>query len=486
MISQVSSTGQRRLDKAVRHVSDLWFPVNSELLMRIQRGLREGIYDLDLDFLLDEVRSDFALYTYCLKETTRRARDAGRPLPLTADPKSLLRSAGLEQLRVILSQDARKISPHSFENSSSDQLARLKEAVVSASCAEVLSPSIKLDPEYGFTTALMRHLGHTLIAWNYPTVYRRVLAQVRAHPESSVDHELSVILGFSPGLLGITLARQWALDPALVAALGGDSERAEIAGSNARVAEGLEKICAVGEALARANDPDRYPTAESDWNAARVELEKSLGFEGMRVIRDRVAENFENYRTLIPHVFPTPIELDPETHLHQHQEQKLVDRNQYLRGCPPLLRKRLKDLYATLTGKEVSRDALKVLVHDLMPLAGFTGGMVYTLDPGTMMLVPRLRFGRIEMRDSNAVPYSDNPLTQDVVALAYRCSKPLLETSREEKGDMCALVSVLGEEEKVGVIYAEVPREAVDRDSMAFQQSFKAIRQTFQDCLGLA
>ena len=69
------------------------------------------------------------------------------------------------------------------------------------------------------------------------------------------------------------------------------------------VGKTLSRICRVGEALARANDPERYPQAKEDWQLAKTEIERRLGKRGIEIIKERFQDRCESYVTLIPHAF---------------------------------------------------------------------------------------------------------------------------------------------------------------------------------------
>jgi hypothetical protein len=200
----------RHLERALRHVSDYWFPVNPVLLKKIKDGFLDGRYELDIDFLVEDLKADFSLFTYCLRELCRTA-EAQENSP---NPVSMMRNAGLPRLREILCVDQGKISRHATEGHHNSQLQCFETAMISASAAELLAEANGIESELGFATALLRQLGRTLIAWNYPTVYRRALHGAREGED--LDLTLSQALGFSPVLLAATLLRQWkGLSPAL-------------------------------------------------------------------------------------------------------------------------------------------------------------------------------------------------------------------------------------------------------------------------------
>lgn len=188
----------RRLRQAVDHVSHLWFPVNESHYERILAGLKSGVYDLDIDFLIQDVRKDFSLFMFCVRELSLRAVSEGRTLPQDAAPAEILRLSGLAALRAVLSTELRKISIHSFSQSSESQTFCIRDAMIAASTAEVLAGYAQVEPLHGYGGALLfSQLGLTLIAWNYPTVFRKVMQGLEKREISDIDAAFSQSWFFS-------------------------------------------------------------------------------------------------------------------------------------------------------------------------------------------------------------------------------------------------------------------------------------------------
>lgn len=56
------SVNSRRLLRASQYVQKQWLPVNRDLLKKIQIGLDDGVYELDLSFLIDDIKLDHGLF----------------------------------------------------------------------------------------------------------------------------------------------------------------------------------------------------------------------------------------------------------------------------------------------------------------------------------------------------------------------------------------------------------------------------------------
>jgi len=393
--SNSDSLNDRRLERAREHVNKYWFPVNHLLVEKIRAGFETGAYDLDLDFLLFEIKTDLALFTHCLKRVGEMMRAEGAHLMGCLNPMDFLRWAGLERLKEIINDDELLRTKHALDGISSEQLSPMQKAIVGASAAEVISQTQNLNPEIGFSAGLLRQLGLIMIAWNYPQVYHAALTNLR--PGADIDVSLSQALGFSPVMLAMTLANEWGLAPEFNAVWGGQDvppTRNVPAGGSNELLRRLGKICEVSEALAKANAPELYPQAEHDWQTARREIVSLLGSENLELIRKQVKDNCENYVAHYPQLFDGLADFDPPRRIEAAVRSKAARENPYLRHCPDVLKRKLLALYSNLNTDQVSRENLLVLIKDIIPQAGYSGGVIFVLDPGTNLLMPRVKLGR--------------------------------------------------------------------------------------------
>lgn len=483
----VNNTGStsRRLERAREHVERMWFPVNMALLEKIKQGFKEGLYDLDVDFLIVELKSDFSLFAFCLKNLLTQIREkkiAPPPADMLDNPVGLLRWAGVATLRKLLETDPKKISIHSLTETTEFQSSCLKEAMISSSTAELMAGNELLGSELGFACGVMRQLGLTLIAWNYPTVYRKALAAA-TETQHSIDEVLSQLLGFSPLLLANTLATSWGLKSELV---DGDGKPDTPPSHLQSVATRLHHICEVGEALARASHPEIHPGAAKDWDMARTEIEHNLGEQALKIITEKVRDNCESYFNAYPELFHDLDEIDPEARIVVVRQRRSQKRNPFLKNCAPALRKVIENLYADIEEGPVSRENISSLVRDIIPLAGFSGGCIYTLDPGTMTLSPRLKIGLLAKNDIKPVLYKPNTPSDDPIISAFQCQTPVIEdASLDLSNDLTLIAGALGDRQRTGVLYLEAPAFLHDDGESLMLLHFKAVRQALQDVLRL-
>jgi hypothetical protein len=477
---QPSDYQERRLVRAVEHVSKHWLPYNPSVLESIRRGVDEGRYELGGEFLLVDLKQDLGLFSYCLREILHERR-ATNAVHVLSNPEDCFEGISSAQILSLLGKAERALSSHSLKNTKDSQAAQLRFTVLSAAAAEVLASRTELDSELAFVASLFRQLGLLLVAWNYPTVFER--AQRSVSPERTLDEELEAQLGFSPELLGHAVFKEFLPGPELEYAVMGASAVEVPPLEISRSSEQLAEICRVSEVLAQANDPERYPQAQSTWSEAREAIGKSLGADGMRLIRDAVARYSAAYREVSAPLFGELAEIDPERKIEQARRAGTLRANPFVERCPLHIRQRLVEFYSKLHEGLDPRSAVAALLAQVIPVTGFEAGIISTIEPSRMELVPRLKFGEIQLRRVMALRYSDRRATDDPLLAALAMPTPYV--SRSEGAGRAFLVGGLGGEKAIGVFYAECSTELLDRAEFEPLVVFKAVLRSFEDALGL-
>ncbi len=478
----LSETNSRRVQRAVEYVEDRWFPVNQKLLDSVRKGFREGRYDLDIDFLVDDLKGDLSLFAYCIKELAAFHRQESPAEINFTNPIELIRWGGVKRIQGILAKEALEISTHRIDGISNAQRDRLSEALISASAVEILGEDTSVGSDLGFSSSVLRNLGLLLISWNYPTIYCQALQNI---PESStLDRLLSEALGFSPLLLAVSLVKRWGLPEWW---LGEDMEDSPpVDPETHTVLCVLEKLHNIGEALARANNPATYPAASEDWAVARKGIMDALGQQGLGRIQEAVQIRCEYYRQALPQVFPQEIELDAERKIHLLAQAQVHERNPYVRRCNMEIRTKLENIYRMINTEAISSEPIRILTKQVLPYCGFSGCIVYVYDPGLMSLVPRMQTGRLELRKSVPVPYSPDAGRADFISLAFECKTPLMETQLAgENQEIIYMAICLGREQKAGVLYLEIPGTVASQLNIDVLTIFHAVARTLMDCLHL-
>jgi hypothetical protein len=163
--------------------------------------------------------------------------------------------------------------------------------------------------------------------------------------------------------------------------------------------------------------------------------------------------------------------------VHTHTGTALVRNNRHIKSCPPLLGRKLRDLYGDIVPGRIDRANINTLIREIIPSAGFSAGAIYILDPIELRLIPRMKIGEPQRR--SLIPLAVTG-TGDPIMTAFQCRAPVQDST----GDGVAILAgSIGEENRAGVIYLEFPQ--ILASSPRVLTAFKAIRKALDDCLGL-
>lgn len=449
-----------------------------QYLHKVTSGLKEGKYKNNSAALISALKHDFALFTFVVKELITLAETENIPTSISADPIKLLTWAGVERMSDILNAEASIPRSHELAESDPLLLDRLKETSLVAATSEVLSAVNKIDKETGFCHGLIREVGLNLVAWNYSSLYSRVIRSLTK--STSLDNELAKELGFSPSLLAFKFLRPKVVDTNPEAKTLIESWKT------------FDDLCDIGEALARAGNPEAYPSAENDWRKANEFLQSSVGPNGINLIRARAIESTLVYRRALPNTFPSLEHFNPAVAIRAHQKAELRD-NPHLPHCPPHVQSALRAVYAHMPTKSVNKGVIEMLIKEVIPRAGFTGGCIFLVDPSTMSLVPRTVIGHVTLRSLTPVPLprtqgshmstlvgdvitTNIHLTDDFARVAFDSDQPILQRSVEVgPNTKTGIYLRLGKDRRVGILYLEAPEADFNATGLKTLKVYKAI-----------
>lgn len=440
-----SDGSDRRIDRALQHVVRPWFPINQDVLAIVRKGLSDNSYQKEASKLLNDLKSDFALFTYVVKELGIQGMTENLEPKILNNPIELIRWGGTARIADILSPDKKLPSTHSLHWSEPFQVQRLRETAVVASTASVLSEKKDLDPEVGFSRGVIREIGLNLIAWNYPTLYSKVLNNLTA--ETTLDEELSKELGFTPALLAMRVLRPE--NPVKPEGEAGPGEE------NWAM---YDELCSIGEALARAENPETYPSAQNDWKQANQYLNDNAGSGAIELIKERAVEQSKRYQEVLPEVFSTLATFDPKKAIETHERMSAAIADKDFRLCPPHIQEALRSLYTDLNGYSVNKAAIQTLLKSIIPQAGYTGGCVFVVDPSTASLKPRTIIGEVNLRTISNVSLEPG----DIAVTALSQGAPIFQfDDKNTVSSLEGIYSSLGSARKVGVLYLERPTTGI-------------------------
>lgn len=485
------SSSERRLTRAIEHVNKLWFPFNPTVLKQLEESFASKDLEKTSDAIITILKQDFALYSYVIKELILIAMKAGLSASIIFNPVELLQWASHKQIKDILFTDKALPATHTLHMSEDFQIQRLSETAIIASTAEVLSKSKNLNPELGFCRGLLREIGLNLIAWNYPLLYARIIKDIT--PDSTLEQQLTKELGFSPTMLAMRIITPY------------DIKDESPEGLHLREEwNTYESLCQVGEALAHADNPKLYPTAEKDWLVARDYISQHAGTAGLRTIQDAALQNTKKYSSALPISFQGVSHINPEKKISEYKQAIRVYNNRYVRFCRPELQKAIHSLYADMPTDSVNLAVLEKLIKKVIPAAGFTGGCIFVIDPAALTLSPSTIIGKVKGRSLSKITLHTHAISglglglsetelieaasehDDAIANAFACLQPIIEhAERREQEALTTISSSLGDRRRIGVLYLEKPTGASREQDSLTLTNFKALRQALCDALHL-
>ena len=474
-----SGGSSRRLERVKKHVNKHWIPINEELGAKILEGIDEGIYDLDIDFLIADLRNDIGLLLLCLRELAVKAAASNLPRPVSDNPFDVIRRAGLNQVGEVLTKSIMNGSRHSYSTSSDVQTDRITEMLVAASAVEVMTENMELSTEQGYSVSLLRQLGMALIAWNYPGLYERAMSSI--HEGEDPDEIITAELGTSPVLLSIKVIDDWGLPGEVTQMIAPD--KSEDIGVDM-----LKSLCEAGEALARANDPKRYPEARNEWEHAREFVQDLIGDDAMHLIRRKIKENSEHLFTMLPDRFQRLNDFNPDAVIYEEEEQKKLFRNPYVKDCPFILRAKFKELYSRMKNGEIDRKNVAFLINQIIPAAGFTGGIIYIINPASMKLMPQMTFGDLNLTAAKPIRVGDDVMFNHPVQLAFN-GWDTVEGNKvtSEIRSHTYMSNTIGSQKKAGVLYLEMNcAKDLSLGPTDYKQQFNAILHALNEVLNLS
>jgi len=467
---------QKSTDPA-EHIKAGWVPINAIFLRSLLQRLAAGEFEDKVPQLVEELRSDFGLFTYCLREAYEKSWFTAE----ARDPIQLLKSLTLPQFKDMLSRSETDISVHSLGDATKHQSLRLKHLLVSSTTAEALGVRLGLSQDLLFSSALIRQAGLNFVAWNYPRVYAKALDQV-ALGEKDLERVLLTQLGFSPRALGVKLlVSPEHLSPSFMVAVG------EVNGTGNQ--EGLLalKLCEIGEKFARSSDPEHFPHEARRNDEVVREIEHFLGPQGLSLIREQIELRGLNYSSSSSK--PLDLNIDPDENRQSADlfvASRLIAGNSFVSKCPDWLKDKFRKVYANLTPGKTSPEALQILVSELIPLSGFLRGCVYLMDGSGKFLVPRLRIGDAPISRYRSISLRETTHAELAIVEALSANLPVKQEAVYLNGELISHVSgAFGTEDKQGVLYLEISEallQGLENESIVY---FRAIRQCLNDCLNL-
>jgi hypothetical protein len=243
-----------------------------------------------------------------------------------------------------------------------------------------------------------------------------------------------------------------------------------------------DELCAIGEALARAENPETYPSARNDWKQANQYLNDNAGAGALEMIKERAVEQSKKYQQVLPEVFNSLQTFDPQKAIETHERMSAAIADKDFRLCPPHIQEALRSLYNDMNGYAVNKAAIQTLLKSIIPQAGYTGGCVFVVDPSTACLKPRTIIGEVNLRSIANVSLEPG----DLAVTALSQVTPLFQIAEKIPGNQIeGTYSSLGNARKVGVLYLERPLGVPTESDEKTLGTFNILKQALCDILHL-
>jgi hypothetical protein len=493
-ITEIAPGSNRNLVCACQELYNRWLPVDDNTLSLIKDGLAAGVYDLNPDFFFEALKTDLGLFTYFLREARRKIqKKRGCSTPLNLNPTEMYLELNQIELCAIFDIKPKDISPYSLKGISDERSKRLRQTIITASTSEALAKAADIDEISGYSTGTLSQIGKAMIAWNFPELFKA--AENEATDEASLDHLLTLRLGFSPKLLVIALARDWGLSVDIRAALGDELARHEI--SDPKVSKTvtlLQTICEVGQVVARAADNSLEKVTDTEWTQVVQIIESIIGPDGIDVINKQIKDNCYTYLKVAPDIFQyiidENIKENPQANIPNINEfDYILSLNRHLKVLPKEAQAALKTIYRQVSDRSKNKvEIVRELMKNVAPLSGMPQGCIYILDPDSLLLTPRLIIGQY-MHGAYRPVHTNAISTRTVnpIGAAYNCTAPVIHNdfSLSAISPLC-LSGVIGKKQRVGVLYLEPELELAENPDSNLLYRFKAILLAFEYALGVS
>jgi hypothetical protein len=401
----------------------------------------------------------------------------------------------MEAITPVMRSSVSALSDHSIEAMTPLQQKRLEELLLSVSTAETMAEQLGRSAQATLSTALLRQLGITLIAWNFPQTYERAFAAVETshgRPLAEFDSFIHSTLGFSPLMLATRIVSSWGVAAESFVELRESAQAHKRFGSRCPKgeSESIAWLCEIGEAFARANAPERYPSARDDWSVAATAIESTLGSEGIKAIYSRVQLVAKEYSAACPALGDSLAKRQESVEALLPVLGNVLEQNIFLSSCDSELRQALIKVYAEKQSGLGVNELLRLVADQAASLLACESLTVFTLDPTIRGLVPVLARGRVGMIRLKAVTLLNSSTELHPVRLAFSQEELIKEQGGDRERELELLAGSIGFKRRVAVFVVEWrnrPLAALpEREDLTLRAiNFQAVRKCLADILGL-
>ena len=480
--AMIGRSTNRRVDSSIEHMTKGGIPLNPAALKVARETLESREFETNPAALIEAVKSDPGLFIHVaknMKSLVEEVRDGVDPLAQLAniEEKKLVKLFGVND---------RDASAHRLRDATPAQILRVQHSVISSRAAEALGPKVNISADLAFSGAILRQVGHSMLAWNYPDIYARALLHQRSKG-ANLDQELQKLVGMTPAQVAMRVAAEWSLSPELRWAVAVDPQRMPPHHLVAKGVEGegklsLRDVCDLSELFAKANDPAHYPDAPEKWSEAESTIAETVGIYLPDLVAAPIQKSLLSLAQITQQELHTPFFKPPAQPVVLSDAQRAaLDGNPYIRRCPLEAKLQFEEVYRHLLTDGISVDAIRVLVDSIIPKLGFVAGCLYIFKPESGVLKPTLRVGDLPLSSYPTLRENESNPVAESLHSSVLLKSPFSPFNNMQGAHLyCSLMS----EKHRGVLHLEVAPDKAENPEHQAALLFNLIRQCLVDCLG--
>ena len=471
-----------RLIEATPYLVQNWLPFNEQLLLQLRHSLSDLNNSQQDELLVQSLRSDPALYTYCLMlGNDSDVNELTKTLPLSEQV--------LIGLRKLCSYTNCPLPRHKLQSATKRQQELLRKCLTSTAASTVLAPYYNSDCDSAYASNSLREVGRALIAWNYPGIFAQAEEQVKnlGTPQNeysdAVDKQLYDLLGFDPCNLAMSLGQSFHLPTEILWTLDNSARNLNASAEAIAIGKTLSKISEISDVFALASSPDASESMISKWELHRKELLPKLGQNGLLKLKESCVAVLNSYKEILPEINSQALNerLDLNPNPNKYKTPRYLQ-NIHITHCNQKTQELLHQLYSKINPAVIAYANVTKLINEIAPIAGFDSGAIYLINPSIYSLEPRLVLGKPK-EELAAIFYREQEYRQNLVTVAFTGKLPVVESYQDNH--LLGIAGILGDLQRVGVLYL-VPKSPVENNRQpSLRAHFKALQQTLNDCLNL-
>jgi hypothetical protein len=469
-----------RLIEVTPYLVQNWLPFNEPLLQQLRLSLADVKDNKQNDLLVQSLRSDPALYTYCLM----LGNEAGVH---GASKKRLVSEQAIAGLKKLCVDKNRALPIHQLQSASIRQQELLRNSLTRTTASSFLAPYFDVDCDSAYASNSIREVGLALIAWNYPNIFAQAEENVKnllaTHIEYSnaVDLQLRELLGFDPLDLAISLGQSFDLSTEIQLAIGSSDSDLDASAEAIATGSTLRKISEISQVFALAASTNKNESTASKWELYRQELLPILGTSGLLQLKERSLAALNTFSDILPEINSRPIHEQIIRSPEKSKTQRYLQ-NIHITHCNQKTQELLDQLYTKINPAVIAYANVTKLINEIAPVAGFESGAIYLINPGVHSLEPRMMLGT---HTEKLLPifYRQQEYRHNLVTVAFTGKLPVVESYQDSQ--LIGIAGILGDLQRVGVLFL-VPKTPVEGTRQpSLRAHFKALQQTLNDCLNL-